>query len=42
MAEDSIDVCVNKLLVSDNYSNVIKYCACEIFFNYYDFSKNFV
>jgi len=39
---DSLDVCVNKLLTSENYSNVCKYCACEIFFNYYDFSKNLV
>lgn len=39
---DSLDVCVNKLLTSDNYSNVCKYCACEIFFNYYDFAKKIV
>lgn len=37
---DMLDVCVNKLLTSENYSGVCKYLACEIFFNYYDFTKN--
>lgn len=40
--EDSLDMCVNKLLTSENVSNVCKYCACEMFFNYYDFVENFV
>lgn len=40
--EDSLDICVNKLLTSENVSNVCKYCACEVFFNYYDFVENFV
>lgn len=38
-AEDSLDVCINKLLTSENYSGVCKYCACELFFNFYDLSK---
>ena len=35
--EDSLDVCTTKLLNSENYSNACKYCACELFFNFYDF-----
>lgn len=38
--EDSLDVCVNKLLTSDSYNTVCKYCACEIMFDYYDLCKN--
>ena len=41
LIEDSLDVCTTKLLSLENYSNVCKYCACEIFFNYYDFMENF-
>jgi len=35
--EDSLDVCINKLLTQENCNNAIKYCACEIAFNYINF-----
>ena len=38
--EDSLDVCVNKLLSSETYNTVLKYCASEILFTYYDFCNN--
>ena len=41
-AEDSLDVCINKLLTNENYSGVCKYCACELFFNFYNLTKNIV
>ena len=41
-AEDALDICTNKLLTSENYSGVCKYCACELFFNFYNLSKNIV
>jgi len=41
-AEDTLDICINKLLTSENYSGVCKYCACELFFNFYNLSKNIV
>jgi len=40
-AVDSLDICVNKLLTSENYLSACKYCASEIFFNFYDFMLNF-
>ena len=39
--EDCLDVCTIKLLSGENYNSVCKYCACELFFNYYEFAENF-
>lgn len=39
--EEILDVSITKLLVDENYGPICKNCACEIFFNYYDFSFKF-
>ena len=38
---DNLDICVNKLLTNENYITACKYCACEIFFDFYDFMLDF-
>ena len=35
--EDGLDVCINKLLTQDSSKSAIKYCACEMIYNYSDF-----